>query len=240
MSCKEIRTCMDGYIDRELDLVRSIDLERHIHDCSGCAELHRSRMVLRTALHEPSLRYTAPADLKKKVRAKLGQQERPRFGFVWIPAAAAAVAAVVTVLIFVRPDVNRVERDVVDSHVRSLIPGHLTDVLSTDQHTVKPWFSGKIDFSPPVTDFATQGFPLVGGRIDYFGDHPVAVVVYRRNQHPINVFAWRSGESNRARRVMRDRGYNIIELTRDGTEFWVVSDLNPQELEQFAALDGIR
>jgi anti-sigma factor RsiW len=237
MTCKETQSFMDGYFDRELDLVRSIDLERHLHDCPACAELHKSRMAVRGALGASDLRYQAPAALRASVRAKLAEaapQPKRNAGWFYIPAIAAMAA--VAVFIFMRPDVNRMERDVVDSHIRSLMPGHLIDVQSTDQHTVKPWFAGKLDFSPPVRDFAAEGFPLIGGRVDYFGDHPVAAVVYQRNKHVINLFAWRSAETTRAERTMRDHGYNLVHLARDGSEYWIVSDLNAEELQQFAKL----
>jgi|SRR5579883_103031 len=232
MTCKETKTFMDGYLDRELDLVRSLELERHMHGCAACSELYKSRIALGTG----SLRYQAPASLRKSVLAKLdgaGSKGRPRWIFGGVGGAIAAAAAIVAFVLLVRPNSSNVERAVVDSHIRSLMAGHLTDVVSTDQHTVKPWFAGRVDFSPQVQDFAAQGFPLVGGRIDYFDDHPVAVVVYQRNKHTINVFSWPS-PMNEPRRVLRDRGYNIIQFARDGTEFWVVSDLNAEELQQFA------
>lgn len=240
MTCKETQTFMDGYLDRELDLVRSIDLERHLHDCPVCAELHRSRMAVRSAMGAGALRYQAPAALRKAVRAKLVEidraERRPSFRVNWTAFTAFAAAAAVVVVLFLRPDLNRVQHEVVDSHVRSLMAGHLMDVPSTDQHTVKPWFAGKLDFSPPVQDFSAEGFPLVGGRIDYFGGHPAAAVVYQRNKHVINVFAWRSSESTRIKRSGRDHGYNFVDMVRDGTEYWVVSDLNAEELDQFVRL----
>jgi len=236
VTCKETQTFMDGYLDHELDLVRSIELERHLHDCAACAALHRSRMAVRTAMNAESLRYRAPAELKHRVRMSVAAGERRRIRFGWMPAAALAAAALVVLAIFVRPDRSRIEREVVDSHIRSLMAGHLTDVVSTDQHTVKPWFAGKIDLSPPVQDFSAQGFPLVGGRMDYFDDHAAAVVVYRRNQHVINVFTWRAAGPDHSARTMRDHGYNVIQFVRDGAECWVVSDLNAEELQQFARL----
>ncbi len=235
MTCKETQTLMDGYLDRELDLMRIVDLERHLHDCAACTELHRARMAVRAAMGTATLRYQAPAALKSSVRRKIAQTER-KFRFGWTPFLAAVATVLVVAGIFFRPESNRVEREVLDSHIRSLMAGHLTDVVSTDQHTVKPWFAGKIDLSPPVQDFAEQGFPLVGGRMDYFGDHPAAVVVYRKNQHVINVFTWRSSEPARSPRTIHDHGYNIIEFVRDGTAYWVVSDLNEEELDQFARL----
>lgn len=230
MTCKETQAFMDGYVDGELDLVRSIELERHLHECPACAELHRSRMAVRSAMSAGSLRYQAPATLKSAVRARLGERKRR---FSWTPVAILAAASMAILAIYINRQGNRIEREVVDSHIRSLMAGHLTDVVSTDQHTVKPWFAGKIDFSPPVRDFSSAGFPLVGGRIDYFDNHPVAVVVYRRNQHVINVFAWRAAGANQAPRDSGERGYNIVGFARDGIEYSVVSDLNTGELREF-------
>ena len=234
MNCKETQLYMDGFLDRELDLVRSIDLERHLHECAECAALHRSRLVVRGAL--APLRYSAPKALKQSVRASLAKSAAPPRRIPWMPLAAVAAMLAIGVAIFVRPDLNRVEHQVVDSHIRSLMPGHLMDVPSTDQHTVKPWFAGKLDLSPPVQDFTDKGFPLIGGRLDYFDNHPVAVVVYRKNQHIVNVFAWRSAEANRIQRAARDRGYNTVQFVRDGIEYWLVSDLNAEELRQLSRL----
>ncbi|HLX42033.1 MAG TPA: anti-sigma factor [Bryobacteraceae bacterium] len=239
MSCKEIRVFMDGYLDRELDLVRSIDLERHLHDCSECAALHQARMAVRAAMGAGTLRYAAGERLKKNVRAALAERDREerkaqRHGFQipWTAIAAAAAAFVVAAALWMRPGANPVENDVVASHIRSLMANHLMDVPSTDQHTVKPWFAGKLDFAPPVKDLAADGFPLVGGRLDYIGNHAAAAIVYRRNQHIINVFLWPGTHEGRIR-AAGGQGYNVIQTVSNGMQYWVVSDLNRQELQQF-------
>ena len=126
---------------------------------------------------------------------------------------------------------------VVASHIRSLIVNHLADVRSTDEHTVKPWFNGKLDFSPPVDDLAKQGFPLIGGRLDYLNNRPVAALVYQRDKHVINIFVW---PSNRTRQtsesITKQQGYNVIRSTRSGMNFWTVSDLERSQLEKFVEL----
>jgi anti-sigma factor RsiW len=130
-----------------------------------------------------------------------------------------------------------VEREVISSHVRSLMGSHLMDVVSTDQHTVKPWFNGKLDFSPPVTDFKKDGFPLVGGRLDYINDRPVAALVYQHGKHVINVFMWPSAsDTTSAERIQPEQGYNVEQMTVAGMNCWVVSDLNDTELKAFAEL----
>jgi anti-sigma factor RsiW len=247
MSCKETRVFMDGYLDRELDLVRSIDLERHLHDCPECASLHQARMAVRAQMGASSLRYTAGEKLKKNVRAALAERDReerktqrhwlqipPRIPLQiqWAAFAGAAAAVVIAAVLWVRPAVNPVEGEVVASHVRSLMANHLMDVPSTDQHTVKPWFAGKLDFAPPVKDLAADGFPLVGGRLDYIDNHAAAAIVYRRNQHVINVFLWPAAHEGRIR-ADGVQGYNVIQAVGNGMQYWVVSDLNRQELQQF-------
>ena len=187
-----------------------------------------------------SLRYHAPASLEKKVRAALVRQDREErntgwFRFQWPSLAAAAVAALALVaLIWFRPASNTLEREVVDSHIRSLMGSHLMDVPSTDQHTVKPWFAGKLDFSPPVQDFSAEGFPLIGGRLEYLEGHPVAAVIYRRNQHIINVFVWPVAASDRGFRDTTRQGYHVIETIHGGMQYCLVSDLNQLELKQLA------
>jgi len=130
---------------------------------------------------------------------------------------------------------EHVLQDVIAGHVRSLMANHLTDVLSADQHTVKPWFEGHVDFAPPVPDLTAQGFPLVGGRLDYLDKRPVAALVYRRQQHAINLFVWPAlpGEARPASTVTY-HGYNVVHWTMDGMTYWAVSTLNAQEMQAFA------
>lgn len=241
MICKETETFMDGYLDGELDLVRSIELERHLRDCPLCAQFHKDRITLHASMRAGSLRYQAPEALRKSVHAalaaadrKVRKPERKWFHVQWPAIAATAAAVILVVALWMRPADRLLEREVVASHVRSLMAGHLTDVASSDRHTVKPWFAGKVDFSPPVKDFAEEGFRLVGGRLDYLDDHAVAALVYQRREHIINVFVWPVASGDRAARASVSQGYNVIELVRSGTAYWLVGDLNRTELEQFA------
>jgi len=247
MICKEAQVFMDGYLDRELDLVRSIDLERHLHDCPACAAVHQSRMAVRAAMGAGSLRYAAGENLQKKVRLAVAGQNREErrqepkkqrwFHIPWPALAASAAAVAVLTVLWLRPPASAVENEVVASHIRSLMANHLMDVPSTDQHTVKPWFAGKLDFAPPVKDLSSAGFPLIGGRLDYIDGRAAAAVVYQRNKHVINVLVWpAAGDNNDRLRASARQGYNVVETVRNGMQYWVISDLNPAELRQFAEL----
>jgi anti-sigma factor RsiW len=190
--------------------------------------------------------FQAPAHLARKVRMATQPAERK----TWLPRVrmldwfgAAVMAAAVVLAIFVLPVLLRrspkeqVARDVVSAHIRSLMPGHLTDMPSSEHHTVKPWFAGKLDFSPPVPDLSEEGFLLVGGRLDYAADRPVAALVYRKGGHVINLFAWPSVSTHEsAEAADACQGYNLLSWTRGKTNFWAISDLNASELRQFAGL----
>lgn len=241
MTCKETQTFIDGYLDRELDLIRSIDLERHLHGCAACESLYQDRLKVRAAM--PALRYQPPAALKRNIHAALLEQSRREtktgrrwFNFQWPAVAATAAAAIIVAVLWIRPATHPLESEVVDSHIRSLMANHLMDVPSTDQHTVKPWFAGKLDFSPPVKDFSAEGYRLIGARLDYLDHHTVAALVYQRGQHIINVFVWPVPSADRAPHTTAQQGYNVVGTTRGGVEYWLVSDLNATELQHLAQL----
>lgn len=239
-----MQNLLHGYIDGELDLLNNLRVEQHLRDCKACAREHRSHQALRSALTNGSLYFHAPASLQKRVRSTIragaGSERKPAMlSWRWLAAAAslALIAIIVLGLLFVRSRPGREEllaQEVVSGHVRSLMANHLTDVASTDQHTVKPWFDGKLDFSPQVTDLARQGFPLVGGRLDYIGNRPVAALVYQRRQHFINLFIWpEATESDSGNKMVVRQGYNLIYWHRAGMAYWAVSDLNLDELQEF-------
>jgi anti-sigma factor RsiW len=192
---------------------------------------------IRTALVESApaaSRATAPTPVATA-------RKRPMFSWEFLAVAASlALVAVMAVRFTLRPenpspDDELLAQEVLASHVRSLMVNHLTDVPSTDQHTVKPWFDGKLDFSPPVDNLSAQGFPLVGGRLDYLAARPVAALVYQRRKHFINLFIWPSAGQTAEKAVMR-QGYNLIHWTRAGMAYWAVSDLNYSELTEFVRL----
>ena len=244
MSCQEMQNLLHGYIDDELDLLNDLQVEQHLQDCSACARERQNHLALRSALRTSSLYFHAPANLQKRVRSRLRadvkSEARPgRLSWRWLVAAGslALIAILILSLVFIRSRPAQEEllaQEVVSGHVRSLMANHLTDVASTDQHTVKPWFDGKLDFSPPVTDLTTQGFPLVGGRLDYIGNRPVAALVYQRRRHFINLFIWPEAmESGGKNRMIVRQGYNLIYWNRAGMVCWAVSDLNISELQEF-------
>jgi anti-sigma factor RsiW len=190
--------------------------------------------------------HRAPPGLRARIEASLDDRATPRrTRFAWqafgTALACAAVAMVTWMLATRGPDASpdeRVVRDIVNAHVRSLMaPGHLADVASTDQHTVKPWFTGKVDFAPPVADYASSGFALTGGRLDYIDGRAAAAITYRHRLHPVNLFVWRApGDADRAPHVHARQGYSLIGWTRAGMRYCVIADVAPAELGVLADL----
>jgi anti-sigma factor RsiW len=247
MSCEEVREFLDAYIDRELDVVGTLQFERHLTECASCRAISEQYQDLDGAVRAKIPYFEAPEELEKKIRAQLSpagrRQDRTVRGEWFLRwrgwAAAASLAALLIVGVVIgnvarRPSAAQIFTDqVVASHIRSLMANHLTDVISSDQHTVKPWFSGKLDFAPVVKDLSSVGFPLVGGRLDYIDNRPVAALVYRHRQHTINLFLWPSSDSDSGPRATTIKGYNVVHGTRSHMTYWAVSDLNAAELNQF-------
>ena len=246
MSCDTLGAKLTGYLDRELDERAAGEVEAHLRQCLTCsAQLERERR-LRAAVQAHLTPLRAPERLRSNVRAMIrAQVKRPQRRQTWLPTWAATAAALLLgvaggwqLALQHAPGAigSDLVTEVVAGHVRSLQGTHLTDIASSEHHTVKPWFAGKLDFSPPVPDFTTQGFPLIGGRLDYLGERQVAALVYKRRQHVINLFVWPSPDSNALPVAASRRGYHVVHGAADGMTYWAISDLNEAELSQFAQL----
>ncbi|HSD11458.1 MAG TPA: zf-HC2 domain-containing protein [Candidatus Binatia bacterium] len=245
MSCTAPRPLVDAYLDGELDLMKSLEMEEHLRECAICSGAHEAGRNLRSSLQLQGLRFAAPADLRRRVRAGLrdeAKRETPApIPWHWL-SLAASFAVVAALVVGALPELGRQGSsqlfidEIVAGHVRSLMVDHMTDVASTDKHTVKPWFDGKLDFSPAVVDLADHGFPLVGGRLDYLGSRPVAALVYRRQRHLINLFVWASAKEDPREHSLARQGFQVMHWWDRGMSHWAVSDLNAAELAEFAAL----
>jgi anti-sigma factor RsiW len=255
MNCQECHNYIDAYIDNELDVAATIMVQQHLGDCLECQQLLQARKELGVLLGNPEVRFAVPDQLFNRIQSVLpvpgpSVKQPPsgrRIVIPWfsVPLAMAATIAVFLGLafwnrggIFDHSGTQPLAREVISSHVRSLLGTHLLDVPSTDQHTVKPWFNGKLQFSPPVHDLAQHNFPLIGGRLDYFNGQEVAALVYHHDKHIINLFVWPvESASDRAPESFTQDGYNVSHWVHDGFEFWAVSDLNREELKAFSGLE---
>jgi anti-sigma factor (TIGR02949 family) len=241
MNCQEAQAVLHAYLDRELDPSVSLQYEQHMRECPTCGKALAEHQAMRSALHAESLYFPAPAELRERLRSSL----RPRRGRRWVgrPWRWLAVAACMALCaglgflaarLLIAPTTHeRLIGEVAAAHIRSLQVEHLVDVRSSDRHKVKPWFSGKLNFAPPTLDLSGDNFPLEGGRLDYLDGRLVAAVVYRRRDHPINVFVW-SDPAAELRDVRHDtrQGYQLFSWSTAGMNYWVVSDLDPAELRE--------
>ena len=244
MNHDETQELVQAYADGELDLRNAREIEQHLTSCEACRRVEQRIRTLREALTTSAPSYRAPARLRRNIRTALRREvktEESHFSFWPVLATGTALAAAILAFALFQTTRTSQERGIVDqvvaNHVRSLLATHLVDVASSDQHTVKPWFDGKIDFAPDVHDFAMSGFPLVGGRLDYLNGKTVVALVYQRNKHPINIFITpAAGSGDAAPIASTRRGYNVLSWTHREMNYWAVSDLNETELRQFASL----
>lgn len=247
MNCVETQRLLHAYIDAELETANSLEVEKHLQECHACAKDYHDYQTLRTALREGPLYFHAPELLQKRIISSVRRESRPP-GLArltsrpWLSAAAVLFIALLGIWGLMRlwptpAENNALAQAVLADHVRSLMVNHLVDVPSSNKHTVKPWFDGKLDFSPPVIDLTAQGFPLVGGRLDYLDNQTVAAIVYKRRSHIINLFVWPTTQNTaRAPTTTTLQGYQLLSWTQAGMHYWAVSDLELTELQQFVQL----
>jgi anti-sigma factor RsiW len=252
-ACEECELLLHGLADGELDAANALALENHLQSCKGCAASYREILRQKELIKHEGLRFRAPAALRERVAAAIAaaeegsrlpskaarlparsvQPSRWQFGFGQAGATLSAMALAASLVLFVSSwnQPAALGQELVAAHVRSLLVDHLTDVASSDQHTVKPWFLGKLDFAPPVVNLEQKGFPLIGGRLDYAGGRVVPALVYRRHSHKINLFVWPAGKPGPAAENLD--GYHILSWTQGGFTFTAVSDVNLEELRAF-------
>jgi anti-sigma factor RsiW len=240
MTCDEAEILLHALLDGELDAGHAREVEQHIAGCPRCAAQLRAYREMSKAMAGTDLHYAAPPKLRQRIEAALPQTRVPNRrsvlkGFAMGSAVSALAATGLVAIVLRNDDEQRILSEVVSAHVRSLQAGHLTDVLSTDQHTVKPWFNGRLDVAPPVIDLTAQGFTLIGGRLDYVDGRALGAVVYKRRSHVINLFvAQGAGADHRAARTETVQGFNIRRWSERGLSYWAVSDLGADELTDFS------
>jgi anti-sigma factor RsiW len=249
-ACPDWQDRLQGLIDGELDAAHAAEVEAHVAGCAACARARDDALALRAQLRGEDVRARAPDRLLARLDAavsaattpvplrrptRVGRFERAFWGF---GGAGAAIAACAVLAVMAVPALQTadLEHQLVASHVRSQLAGHLIDVATSNQHVVKPWFGGKVDFSPPVVDLADQGFPIVGGRLDYIGGRTVAAVVYQRGRHVINLFVWPDGKSLGPDEAKLGDGYTLLHWTKGGMTLWAVSDVAEPDLKTFRRL----
>jgi anti-sigma factor RsiW len=239
MTCDEAEILLHALIDGELDAGHAREVEDHVAGCPRCAAQFRTWREMSQAVAGADLRYAAPPALRRRIEAALPQTQAPNRrtvlkGFAMGSAVSALAATGLVAIVLRSDDEQRILSEVVSAHLRSLQAGHLTDVLSTDQHTVKPWFNGKLDVAPPVVDLTAQGFTLIGGRLDYVDARAIGAIVYRRRLHVINLFVAQTASTEpRAARIDTIQGFNIRSWSKGGLNFWAISDLAADELAEF-------
>ena len=238
-ACVDQELLLGGLVDGELDAANTALVEAHVTRCDGCREELERIQAVRNLLRGEGVRHSAPESLRERIAAlpELSPQARdPSRLPGWLaPGLAGALAASLAMVVLTPgTELAALDQQLISSHVRSLQPGHLTDVQTTNQHIVKPWFNGKIDFAPPVPELADAGFPLAGGRLDSVDGKTVAAIVYHRRLHTVNLFVWRDG-SSRSRQSVED-GFSLVEWNEGGLSFAAVSDIPAEELAQFERL----
>jgi anti-sigma factor RsiW len=246
MICRDAEPLLHARLDNELDVAGAIAVDRHLSECRACAAQFTALQNLRAEITAAQPAYALPPGLERKLASRFTSQES-LFARLWArpwqsAAALLGAAACVTVLVMFLPalrstgETNAIAAEILDNHLRALQPGHLFDVESSDQHTVKPWFQGRTDFSPPVPDLTNDGFILVGGRLEVIHQQPAAAIVYKRRQHVISLFVSPSAGADAAPALQDLDGYHLLHWSRDRMNYWAISDVASADLRDFAAL----
>jgi anti-sigma factor RsiW len=248
MRCETTVRLLDAYVDTELERAEARAVEAHLTECAACREDELCLRALRDAVRSKAEYHRAPASLRAAIAAQIGHSAPPRverrarpewLGYALAAGVAAAFGAAITFQLAVPSAYELTAAEVVSSHARSLLAEQIVQVASSDQHTVKPWFNGRLDFTPPVKDTRAEGFPLVGGRIDYVRGQPVAGLVYKRREHYIDVYVWPSERGGvPALRETARRGFAVLSWSDPAFTYYAVSDLDPRELREFAGRLG--
>jgi anti-sigma factor RsiW len=244
MRCTDCRELLNSYHDLESTPDEATDVRAHLSECAGCSRAYAELEATSTVLQRDLVNYTAPDILKARIRSALAESDsravsvspvsRPWLRFAAASLMIAAISSAATYgAVSQRVAIHTVRDEILSSHVRSLMPGHLTDVASNNTHNVKPWFNGRVDLSPVVPRLDSAGFILDGGRLDYVGGRAVAALVYSRRQHVINVYSWPDQGSDKADAPVTTQGYHLVGWRSGNTAFWAASDLNLTELGEF-------
>jgi anti-sigma factor RsiW len=241
MTCVEAEPLLGACLDAELDARTALEIEQHLSGCDACSGLYRNLELLHEEIVAAELDWSAGADLRSLRAAIRRRNSQSWWRTSWLnPSILGTAAAVLLLAIFLPGRLplksNNVERQVVDNHVRSLMADHLVDVPSSDRHTVKPWFQGKLGFSPLVPDLAAEGFVLIGGRLDVIAARPAAAIVYKRQNHVVNLWVTSDAGSEQKPELTDIEGFHLLRWRHSGMLYWAVSDLNVTELRQFAEL----
>ncbi len=233
MNCHDVEPLLNPCLDGELDVSAVLELERHLAGCPACQRQYRKLETLREELAASALDFQPPPRLARRIQRSINERSRWWQRPAWLATAAAALLIVLVVPARLYLGTAGMDREVLDGHLRSLLPSHLIDVPSSDQHTVKPWFQGQLGFSPSVPDLSAEGFVLVGGRVDVIQQRRAAAVVYKRRQHIINLFI---AETRLPDRTSETEGFHLIRWSKGPLTYWAISDLNMAELRQFSDL----
>jgi anti-sigma factor RsiW len=247
---------LPAYVDKELSLSEVVDFEQHLNSCATCQIEYQEQMRVGTLIKNNALYFEAKSELAKLIETAIAadlSNTRPQktqhnfWNFNWLGSwagiggskgilmASLALLIVSTSLFLAIPSAQeKLTEELTASHIRSLQADHLSDVISTDQHTVKPWFNGKLDYAPPVVDLTAVGFPITGGRLDYINGKSVAVVIYHHNKHPINLYVWPNTSSDSAVHTIARKGYTLVHWATGGMNYWAVSDIEAGKLTSFA------